>query len=122
VLLSDDGQWTHRVTAPGSGCKKRYYVETAEPIEQSYCERFKQGLKLDGEKRLTLPAVLTIIDEQSATVELGEGKYHQVKRMFAALGNKVDYLHREKIGEVVLDENLQPGEYRVLTVQEQKSL
>jgi 16S rRNA pseudouridine516 synthase len=122
VLLSDDGQWTHRITSPRKECRKTYYLETAEPIEDSYIERFVEGIKLDGEKRKTLPAELTILDEQSARLIISEGKYHQVKRMFSAMGNKVDCLRREQIGSIVLDEDLLPGEYRPLAQEEINSL
>lgn len=122
VLISDDGQWSHRVTSPRSDCKKVYYVETAEPLDASAIDIFKQGIKLKGELRPTLPAQLDIIHEQAARVTLSEGKYHQVKRMFAAIGNKVDYLHREKIGDISLDEQLAPGEYRPLTDAEVASI
>lgn len=115
VLISDDGQWSHRVTSPRSDCKKVYYVETAEPIDETAIEAFTLGVKLKGELRPTLPAELVIIHEQAARVTLSEGKYHQVKRMFAAVGNKVEFLHREKIGGIVLDEQLAAGEYRPLT-------
>ena len=122
VLLSDDGQWTHRITSPRSQCRKTYYLETSDPIEDSYSERFIEGIQLEGEKRKTLPAELTIIDEQSARLIISEGKYHQVKRMFAALGNKVDCLRREQIGSIVLDKDLLPGQYRPLTPEEITSL
>jgi 16S rRNA pseudouridine516 synthase len=118
VLLSDDGQWVHRVTSPRNDCRKTYYVETADPIDKSCVGIFLEGVKLDGEKRKTLPAQLNIIDEQSARLIISEGKYHQVKRMFAAVGNRVDILHREQIGSVMLDKDLQPGEYRALTEEE----
>lgn len=122
VLISDDGQWIHRVTSPRRECKKTYYVETVDPIDEACVERFAEGIKLDGEKRNTLPAELLVIDEQSARLSISEGKYHQVKRMFAAMGNRVDGLHREQIGSIVLDNDLPPGEYRALTKQEVNSL
>ena len=115
VLITDDGQWSHRVTSPKSDCKKTYYIETADPIDQNTVELFREGLKLKGEMRPTLPAQLTLIHEQAARLIISEGKYHQVKRMFAAVGNKVDLLHREQIGEIVLDDDLAQGEYRELT-------
>ena len=122
VLVTDDGQWSHRITAPKSDCKKTYYVETSEPIEQEVIATFREGIKLKGELRPTLPAELVLVHEQAARLTLCEGKYHQVKRMFAAVGNKVELLHRERIGNIVLDEDLEPGEYRELTEQEVASL
>lgn len=122
LLVSDDGQWCHRVTSPNRNCKKTYWLETVEPILPSAVERIEQGLQLDNEKRLTLPASMVLIDEHSARLTIAEGKYHQVKRMLAAVGNKVDGLHREKIGAIVLDEDLLPGEYRPLTNEEIASI
>jgi 16S rRNA pseudouridine516 synthase len=122
VLISDDGQWIHRVTSPRRECRKTYYVETVDPIAQECIDRFAEGIKLDGERRNTLPAELLMIDEQSARLLISEGKYHQVKRMFAAMGNRVDGLHREQIGSIVLDDDLPPGEYRPLTEQEINSI
>ncbi|MCR8921595.1 16S rRNA pseudouridine(516) synthase RsuA [Dasania sp. GY-MA-18] len=122
VLVTDDGQWSHRITAPKSDCKKTYYVETSEPIEQEVVATFREGIKLKGELRPTLPAELVLVHEQAARLTLCEGKYHQVKRMFAAVGNKVELLHRERIGNIELDEDLEPGEYRELSEQEVASL
>lgn len=118
VLLTDDGQWSHKITSPNNHCEKTYYVETAEPIASELVERFREGVKLKGELKPTRPAQLDIIHEQAARLSLSEGKYHQVKRMFAYAGNHVELLHRERIGSIVLDENLEPGEYRPLTEQE----
>lgn len=74
---------------------------------------------LRGEKHLTKPAELEIINPQECLLTIHEGRYHQVKRMFAAIGNKVEKLHREKIGDFVLDASvLAEGEYRLLTAEE----
>ncbi|PSW13550.1 16S rRNA pseudouridine(516) synthase RsuA [Photobacterium rosenbergii] len=118
VLLTDDGQWSHRITSPRHVCEKVYYVETADPIAPETVEQFAEGVQLRGEKDLTRPAKLEILDEKAALITISEGKYHQVKRMFAAVGNKVEALHREQIGSVELDEDLEPGEYRALTSEE----
>ncbi|PAS34179.1 16S rRNA pseudouridine(516) synthase, partial [Vibrio cholerae] len=75
-----------------------------------------------GERELTLPAQLEVISETEVLLTIHEGKYHQVKRMFAALGNKVIGLHRESIGRITLDETLEPGEYRYLTEEEVASI
>lgn len=122
VLLTDDGQWSHRITSPKSHCKKTYYVETAEPIAPDVVELFRQGVELKGEMRPTLPAELELIHEQAARLTISEGKYHQVKRMFAFTGNRVELLHRERIGDIVLDEDLPLGEYRSLTAEEVASV
>ncbi|GAB6261898.1 16S rRNA pseudouridine(516) synthase RsuA [Photobacterium sp. R1] len=118
VLLTDDGQWSHRITSPRHVCEKVYYVETADPIPESAVTEFAEGVQLRGEKELTRPAKLEILGEREALITISEGKYHQVKRMFAAIGNKVEALHRENIGTVELDEALEPGEYRPLTEEE----
>lgn len=118
VLLTDDGQWSHKITSPNNHCEKTYYVETADPIAPELVELFREGVKLKGELKPTRPAQLDIIHEQAARLSVSEGKYHQVKRMFAYAGNHVELLHRERIGGIVLDERLEPGEYRPLTEQE----
>jgi 16S rRNA pseudouridine516 synthase len=118
VLITNDGQWSHRVTSPKHKCDKTYRVWLDDPIRADYQAAFEQGIQLRGEKQLTQPAKLDIVGEKEAVLTIHEGKYHQVKRMFAALGNKVVGLHRERIGQIVLDDTLAPGEYRYLTEQE----
>ncbi|GLQ73511.1 16S rRNA pseudouridine(516) synthase RsuA [Vibrio penaeicida] len=118
VLITDDGKWSHRITSPKHKCEKTYRVWLADPVQQEYVDQFKQGIELRNEKEPTLPAQLEIIDEKEVLLTIHEGKYHQVKRMFAALGNKVEGLHRERIGDIYLDEDLEPGEYRYLTQEE----
>lgn len=122
VLLTDDGQWSHRVTAPKSDCRKIYWLQTAEPIPPEAVQQFARGLFLHSEKQRLLPAQLDIIDEHTARLAISEGKYHQVKRMFGAIGNAVVKLHREAIGSVTLDPNLAAGEYRPLTAAEINAL
>lgn len=118
VILTDDGQWSHRITSPKYHCEKTYLVTLADPVEPFYAEQLAQGIILRGEKQPTLPAKLEILDDYNVNLTISEGRYHQVKRMFAALGNKVEFLHRWKIGNLVLDENLNEGEFRSLTEQE----
>jgi len=115
VLLTDDGQWNHIITSPRRACTKLYQVTTAEPITNDTAAIFAAGVLLHGEEKPTLPASLTLISPHQAKLEIQEGKYHQVKRMFAAVGNKVLKLHREKIGSLRLDAELKPGEHRALT-------
>ncbi|OOF52082.1 16S rRNA pseudouridine(516) synthase [Rodentibacter genomosp. 1] len=122
VLLTDDGQWSHRITSPKHHCEKTYLVTLADPVEPHYERTFEEGILLRGEKTPTKPAKLEILDDYNVNLTISEGRYHQVKRMFAALGNKVVELHRWKIGEVVLDETLEEGEYRPLTQAEIASL
>ena len=122
LLLTDDGQWSHRVTSPRHRCAKVYIAELAEPMEGSAAEwairQVEKGLLLDGEETPTQPAVLRFITPQQAELTITEGRYHQVKRMFVALGNHVNALHRRSIGDVVLPDDLAPGEWRELTPEE----
>ncbi|MDN3613036.1 MAG: 16S rRNA pseudouridine(516) synthase RsuA [Vibrio gallaecicus] len=122
VLITDDGQWSHRITSPKHKCQKTYRVWLVEPVEDDYVEKFKEGIQLKSETGLTLPAHLDVRAEKEVLLTIHEGKYHQVKRMFAALGNKVEALHREKIGEIEMDEELELGEYRYLTQEEVDSI
>lgn len=115
MLITDDGQWAHAVMSPRRECWKRYRVETAEPIADGVADRFAKGVYLDDEKRRTRPAELTVIDEKLVYLCISEGRFHQVKRMFAAVGNAVTALHREAIGDIELDPALAPGDYRPLT-------
>lgn len=115
VLLTDDGQWSHRITSPKRKCAKIYDVKLADPVSDDTAQQFASGVQLRGEKQLTKPAKLEIITQNQVRLTIFEGKYHQVKRMFAAVGNKVVGLHRHAIGELQLDQALQPGEYRSLT-------
>ena len=93
-------------------------VTLADPVEVNYVQTCADGILLRGEKEPTKPATLEILDDYNVNLTLSEGRYHQVKRMFAALGNKVVALHRWKIGNVVLDEHLAEGEFRSLTAEE----
>lgn len=122
VLLSDDGQWCHRITSPRHKQAKVYELRCADLIDDKAAEQFARGIMLNNEKALTKPAELELIDAHRARVTLYEGRYHQVKRMFAALGNRVVALHRESIGPIRLDDALFPGEYRELTQAEVQSI
>ncbi|RCV87525.1 pseudouridine synthase [Billgrantia montanilacus] len=118
VLLTDDGQWSHRVTSPRKRCGKLYRVTLADPLEGEALENavacFAEGVVLDGEEKPTQPAELAMLTPVDAELTLYEGKYHQVKRMFGAIGNRVEGLHRVSIGPLSLGE-LAPGKWRELT-------
>ncbi|MCU7921165.1 MAG: 16S rRNA pseudouridine(516) synthase RsuA [Candidatus Thiodiazotropha sp. (ex Dulcina madagascariensis)] len=114
VLVTDDGQWSHRITAPANHCAKTYRVGLAEPLPKDAAEQLRRGICLRHEAKPTRPAELEILSDRDMRLTLTEGKYHQVKRMFAAIGNRVTSLHRESIGTLVLDEGLSAGEYRPL--------
>ena len=118
LLITDDGQWSHRITSPRHECAKTYRAWLADPVDPSAIAHFAEGVQLRGERALTLPAELVLVTPTEALLTIHEGKYHQVKRMFAAIGNKVLRLHREQVGELVLDPELTPGEYRLLTAAE----
>lgn len=122
VLITDDGNWSHRITSPKYRCDKVYLATLGEPVDESLVERFADGLELRNEKRRTLPALLEVISPTEVRLTISEGKYHQVKRMFAAVGNRVVTLHRESIGPLKLDSKLAPGDWRELTGEEVSSL
>lgn len=115
VLLTNDGQWSHRITSPNFHCSKRYLVELADPIDDQQVQQLQKGIILKGEQTPTRPAQIEVLDVQTVRIEITEGRYHQVKRMFAAVGNHVDALHREAIAGIELDEDLELGESRFLT-------
>lgn len=118
LLLSSDGQWSHRITSPKSSCSKVYRVTAARPITTQMIEQLRDGVLLRGEDRPTLPAQVEQIDDCCLRLTIEEGRYHQVKRMLAAVGNHVEALHREQIGSLALDPALVPGTHRALTAEE----
>lgn len=118
LLLTNDGQWSHQVTSPRHHQHKIYLTTLAEPLTEQALRLLCEGVMLRGEETPTLPAQVERVGEQIIRLSIIEGRYHQVKRMVAAVGNKVTALHREQIGTISLDANLQPGEYRRLSDQE----
>lgn len=118
VLMTDDGKWSHRITSPRHHCEKTYYVTLNAPVADDTAEQFAAGIQLHNEKDLTKPAQLEVVTPTEVRLTISEGRYHQVKRMFAAVGNHVVGLHRERIGGIILDSELAEGEYRQLTAQE----
>jgi len=122
LLITDDGKWSHKITSPKKQCKKRYRVISAEAMPDDAVEQFSNGIMLKGEKQPTLPAELEILSPTESLLTIHEGKYHQVKRMFGAINNRVVELHREQVGDITLDEDLEPGEWRYLTDDEVASV
>ncbi|OLO11330.1 16S rRNA pseudouridine(516) synthase [Chromohalobacter japonicus] len=128
VLITEDGQWSHRLTSPKRRCDKHYLVTLAQPLMEGAEDRLAAGLMLEKEDKPTLPARLERLpasdedDVIQARLIIQEGRYHQIKRMFAALDNEVVALHRERIGDIVLDSALAPGEWRELTEAEIASI
>lgn len=118
LLITNDGSWSRRLTQPQTKLPKLYYVETEQEIGPEYIETFAQGLYFAFEDLTTLPAQLQILGPHSAKLSIVEGRYHQVKRMFGHFNNKVVRLHRERMGPLVLDECLAPGQYRPLSADE----
>ncbi|ROM16260.1 16S rRNA pseudouridine(516) synthase [Pseudomonas protegens] len=115
MLITNDGNWSRRLTQPQTKLPKLYYVETEQEICPEYVETFARGLYFAFEDLTTLPAQLQILGPRSARLSIVEGRYHQVKRMFGHFNNKVLRLHRERMGPLLLDERLAPGEYRALS-------
>jgi len=118
LLITDDGQWSHQISSPKHECAKTYRAWLADPVDASAIALFEAGVMLNGEKHPTKPAQLEIVTPQECLLTIHEGRYHQVKRMFAAIGNKVVKLHREQIGSFKLGDDLAEGEYRELTAAE----
>jgi 16S rRNA pseudouridine516 synthase len=117
LLFTDDGALLHRVISPKSNVSKRYQVTLARPLRGDEISILAGGtLMLDDEAKPLLPVVMTSNDPLRATVTLTEGRYHQVRRMFAAMGNHVASLHRDRIGALALPIDLEAGEWRALTV------
>lgn len=117
LVLTNDGELAHRVLSPKYHVKKKYFVHVDQNVDTTDVERMREGLDI-GEKRETKPAVLEIVSPKECYLTITEGKFHQVKRMFAALGKKVIYLKRVQMGSLKLDESLKPGEWRFLTEEE----
>ncbi|GAA3544822.1 pseudouridine synthase [Zobellella aerophila] len=116
VLVTDDGRWSYNIISPQKRCEKVYRVGLRDPLADEVTSRFARGLLLQGETSPTLPAGLEVVGPNEALLTLTEGRFHQVKRMFAAVGNRVLSLHREQIGNIRLD--IGPGQWRHLTADE----
>ncbi|WLH31480.1 MULTISPECIES: 16S rRNA pseudouridine(516) synthase [Pseudomonas] len=115
MLITNDGQWSRRLTQPQTKLPKVYLVETEQAIGPEYAMTFAQGLYFAFEDLTTQPAELELLGPTTARLSIVEGRYHQVKRMFGHFDNKVIGLHRERMGPLVLDVALAPGQYRTLT-------
>ena len=113
LILTNDGEFAHRVISPRSGIVKVYHARTEAPVDEADITAFKEGLTLgDGTK--CLPAGLKLLPDGSCLVEVMEGKYHQVKRMLSSRGKPVTELKRLSIGGLKLDKALLPGSFRAL--------
>jgi len=114
IILTDDGDLNHKLTSPKSDIIKIYEATLAEPLKGNEAQIFASGeLMLNGEKKPLLPAKLEVITSTQVRLEIVEGKYHQVKRMFAAVGNRVVKLHRLNFAGFEV-EDLKEGEYKFI--------
>jgi 16S rRNA pseudouridine516 synthase len=115
LLLTDDGDLLHRVISPRRHVAKVYRATLARPLTGAEGEVFAAGgLVLEGEDKPLSPAVLEVLSPTEARLTVTEGRYHMVRRMFAAVGNHVEGLHRERVGGLVLQDDLAPGDWRLL--------
>ena len=115
LLLTDDGDLLHRVISPRRHVAKVYRATLARPLTGAEGEVFAAGgLVLEGEDKPLSPAVLEVLSPTEARLTVTEGRYHMVRRMFAAVGNHVEGLHRERVGGLVLPDDLAPGDWRLL--------
>ena len=121
LLLTDDGELTHRLLSPKYHVDKLYYAQVEADLEESDIQAFAQGMTL-GDGLVCLPAGLEILSKRECLVTLREGKFHQVKRMLASRGKPVVYLKRLAMGPLRLDESLEKGGYRRLTQEEVRLL
>lgn len=118
LLLSDDGAFIHRMSSPRHHVPKVYEVGTADPVTDGQIRRLLEGVVLDDDPRPVRAAACEATAPQALRLTLTEGKYHQVKRMLAAVGNRVLTLHRSRIGALALPADLLPGQWRWLGTDE----
>ncbi|MDU7709184.1 MAG: 16S rRNA pseudouridine(516) synthase, partial [Clostridium sp.] len=124
LLITNDGALAHRLLSPKKHVDKVYYARIQGVVTAADAEAFAVGLDIGDEKR-TLPAKLDILESGEISkirVTIREGRFHQVKRMFQAVGKEVIYLKRLQMGSLKLDENLETGAYRELTKEELEAL
>lgn len=121
LLLTNDGELSHRLLSPGRHVDKTYLVTPERELGEQDILRLEQGVEI-GEERPTLPAQVQTLEDGRILLTIHEGKFHQVKRMLQAVDNGVAALKRTAFGGLLLDESLKPGEYRPLTGEELKIL
>ena len=119
VILTDDGVSAHKRLSPKTHAEKVYYFETADPVSQEIAKEIERGVLLkDG--YITKPCKVNLITDKSGEITLIEGKYHEIKRIFGAKGNKITFLERIAFAGIKLDTGLKRGECRCLTQEEEK--
>lgn len=122
LLLSDDGKFIHRMSSPKHHVPKVYDVVAKHAVDALQVQKLLAGVVLDDDPKPVRAAACALTGELSLSLTLTEGKYHQVKRMIAAVGNRVEGLHRSRIGALQLPADLRPGEWRWLTAQDLASI
>ena len=126
LLLSDDGQFIHQMSSPKKHSPKVYDVTAKHPLDDKQVQRLLAGVVLDDDPKPVKAAACEIVDADGASLHLRltltEGKYHQVKRMLAAVGNRVEGLHRSRIGALELPADLAPGQWRWLRADDLQKL
>jgi 16S rRNA pseudouridine516 synthase len=118
LLLSDDGQFIHRMTTPKKNIGKVYEITTAEPVTQKQIDHLLGGVVLDDDPSPCFAKACVLMDERRLAMTIVEGRYHQVKRMLAAVGNHVSLLHRSSIGAYAMTADLKEGQWRWINPQE----
>ena len=115
LLLSDDGQFIHRMSSPKKHVAKVYQVTTKHPVDEAQVQKLLSGVVLDDDPKPVCASACEAVGSHRLDLTLTEGKYHQVKRMLAAVGNRVEGLHRSRIGGMDLPDDLGPGQWKWLT-------
>ena len=122
LLLSDDGQFIHRMTTPKKNIGKVYEITAADPITQKQIDHLLGGVVLDDDPSPCFAKACILLDEKRLAMTIVEGRYHQVKRMLAAVGNHVAQLHRSSIGDYTLPVDLKEGKWTWLSASEREQL
>ncbi len=123
LLITDDGPWLHKIISPRNHVAKRYHVTLARPLAGHEGKLFAAGtLILESDSDPLAPATLELLSPTTANLTITEGRYHQVRRMFAAVGNHVAALHRDRIGGLDLPTDLAVGRFRVLSADERAAV
>lgn len=115
LLITDDGQLNHQLSSARRKVPKIYLATTKHPLDQAQIDQLLAGVLLNDEPEPIAAAGAEIVGDHLLRLTVTEGKYHQVKRMVAAVGNRVEALHREAVGQLSLPDDLPPGEWRWLT-------
>lgn len=122
LLMTDDGAFIHRLSSPRHHVPKVYEVTVKHPLDARQIQKLQEGVVLDDDPAPVRAAACEIVSEHHLRLTLTQGKYHQVKRMLAAVSNRVEGLHRSKIGALELPADLQPGQWRWLSEQQMQNL